>query len=276
LPHWEAISVLLTDANRQAQSTWNNLACGAPADGNGPAIGTAAFFDEMARRRYVVHEPWVPSALDFPSMRGKRVLEIGHGMGCDLAHAAMAGAIVHGVDITQNHHDIAKNHFAAKGLTADLRLAAAGNLPFETASMDVVYSLGVLHHTDDTIRCIGEVYRVLKPGGVFIMSLYHFWSLSHLVFVLRGLGNGDLRRVGYRGVLSKIEAGADGTHIRPLVKLYTPRAVRVMLSDFADVSIAVRGLPYDRIPLVGPLLPAAVGRSLERRWGWYVVAKATR
>jgi ubiquinone/menaquinone biosynthesis C-methylase UbiE len=210
-------------------------------------------------------------------MAGKEVLEIGHGMGCDLIHAAKAGAIVHGVDITPNHHEIAQKHFAANDLQADLRLCDASELPFASNSLDIVYSLGVLHHTDDTIRCISEAYRVLKPGGTFIMALYHFWSLNHLYLVLnRGLLHGDLQRLGYRNLLSTIEGGADGITIKPLVKLYSKRVVRTILADFSDVKIQFCGLAYDRIPMIGSALPANVGKWLERRWGWYVVSHATK
>ena len=266
----------LTQANLQAQATWNNRACGALSESENSAAGSLAFSKQMAERRYGRDDPWVPEVLDFASMKGKAVLEIGHGMGCDLLQAAKAGAIVHGIDLTPNHHEICKRHFAANNLPADLRLGNAGDLPFASESMDIVYSLGVLHHTDNTIRCIGEAYRVLRPGGTFILSLYHFWSLPHLWLILRGAQNGNLRRLGYRRLLSTVEGGADGIEIAPLVKLFTPRVVRAMLADFAQVDISIHGLAYERIPLLGRFIPARVGKALASRWGWYVVAQATK
>ena len=263
-------------ANEQARATWNNRACGALSDEENASTGSLAFFQRMAERRYGRDDTWVPHVLDFPTMAGKEVLEIGHGMGCDLVHAARAGAVVYGVDLTPNHHEIAKKHFAANGLPADLRLCDASNLPFASNSMDVVYSLGVLHHTDDTVRCIGEAYRVLKPGGTFIISLYHFWSLPHLWWLVRGILNGDLRRLGYRRLLSTLEGGANGLDIAPLVKLYDQRTVRAILADFSEVKVDIHGLAYERIPLVGRFLPVWLGHILEHRWGWYVVAHAVK
>ena len=151
----------LSEANLQAQTTWNNRACGTLSASENLAAGTLETFDRMAQRRYQRDDPWVPLVLDFPSMKGKEVLEIGHGQGCDLLHAAMAGANVHGIDLTPNHHEICKRYFAAKNLPVDLHLGNAGDLPFASESMDIVYSLGVLHHTDNTVRCISEAYRVL-------------------------------------------------------------------------------------------------------------------
>jgi ubiquinone/menaquinone biosynthesis C-methylase UbiE len=260
-------------ANQQARATWDHRACGTQSAEENAAAGSKAFFDLIAHRRYRQIDTWVPAALDFPGMAGKHVLEIGHGMGCDLVHAAKAGATVHGVDITANHHEIAGKHFAVNGLSADLRLCDASELPFASNSMDIVYSLGVLHHTDDTIRCIGEAYRVLKPGGTFIVGLYHFWSINHASLLLRhGLLRGGLRRLGYRRLLSLVEAGADGTTIAPLVKLYSRRQVRTILADFAQVDIAVAGLRSQFVQW----LPAALHGWLERRFGWYVVAHATK
>src|SRR5205814_8888430 len=93
----------LSEANLQAQATWNNRACGTLFASETLTAGTLETFDRMAQRRYQRDDPWVPPVLDFPSMKGKEVLEIGHGQGCDLLHAAMAGANVHGIDLTPNH-----------------------------------------------------------------------------------------------------------------------------------------------------------------------------
>jgi SAM-dependent methyltransferase len=260
-------------ANQQARATWDHWACGTESAEENAIAGSKEFFDLMAHRRYRQIDTWVPGALDFPAMAGKRVLEIGHGMGCDLVHAAKAGAIVHGVDITANHHEIARQHFAVNGLQADLRLCDASELPFAANSMDLVYSLGVLHHTDDTIRCIGEAHRVLKPQGRFILALYNFWSINHLSLLVRhGILRGELRRLGYRRLLSLVERGADGVAIAPLVKLYSRRQLRTILGDFAQVDVSVAGLNSR----FARRLPAAAHAWLEARWGWYVIAHATK
>jgi ubiquinone/menaquinone biosynthesis C-methylase UbiE len=219
----------------------------------------------------------VAEVLDFPSLAGRHVLEIGHGMGCDLATAARHGAIVHGIDLTPQHHEMTKAMFQANGWRCDLKLGNAGELPWPDASMDFVYSLGVLHHTDNAPQCIAEVHRVLKPGGSFVISLYHFWSLPHLWLVLvNGVLRGQLFQLGYRGLLSTIEAGADGITIKPLVKLYSDRSIRTLLASFDRVEVSIHGLAYKRISAVGPWLPSSLGRWAERKWGWYVVGRAIK
>lgn len=264
-------------AKSEAQKQWNATPCGTAGMTDPSQPGTQAFFDEMVRLRYVRDDPWVPDVLKFEQWRGRKVLEIGHGMGCDLTHMAKAGAIAHGIDITQRHHDICKSHLALHGLDADLRLTSASAIPHPDNTFDLVYSLGVLHHTNDTVRCISEAYRVLKPGGTFIMAMYHWRSLFHAYVVLRrGILQGKLWKIGYRNTLSTVEYGADGVNIKPLVKLYTPRIVRNITADFTKTDIEIRGLAYDRIPLTGKITPAPIGRAMERTLGWYVVSRSVK
>lgn len=268
----------VSDANVQAQATWNNRACGLRDPKRDLALlDQKGFYYVIMMRRHFEDDPWVPKVLKFTEMGGKEVLEIGHGMGADLATAALQGARVHGIDITQNHHNICKRTMEEVNREADLRMGNAGDLPFESESMDIVYSLGVLHHTDNTVRCIGEAYRVLKPGGTFILAMYHYWSLPHLWIVAKGILTGRLSRLGHKSLLSAdVEAGADGVNIKPLVKLYTPKIVRILLEDFREVKISIHGLAYKRIPIFGRIIPKFLGESMERRWGWYVVAHATK
>ena len=49
-------------------------------------------------------------------------------------------------------------------------LAAAETLPFSDSSFDYVISSDVLEHVNDKTRALSECYRVLKPGGLFLLS----------------------------------------------------------------------------------------------------------
>ncbi|SRR5260221_8614118 len=113
--------------------------------------------------------------------------------------------------------------------------------------------------------------RLLGWGtyDALIMALYHFWSLPHLSLLLHGIMNGHLRRLGYRRLLSTVEAGADGETIAPLVKLYTRRSVRRLLAYFSSADICIRGSASRR-------LDGGIGEWSERHFGWYVVAHAKK
>jgi ubiquinone/menaquinone biosynthesis C-methylase UbiE len=139
---------------------WEDEACG------------ERYGDEQDRMRYELEPEIIPFA-DFPSGAGKRVLEIGVGMGADFVRWARAGALATGVDLTERAVGITRDRLGNEGLTADVRVADAERLPFADGEFDVVYSWGVLHHTPDLPAALREATRVLAPGGELKLMLYH-------------------------------------------------------------------------------------------------------
>jgi SAM-dependent methyltransferase len=260
-----------------ARALWNRTPCGSGRYLDEYEPGTLDYFDAVRRSRYEVTDRWIRRTVDFASARNERVLEIGFGMGSDLLSWAEGDAEVHGIDITEEHLRLARLNFVLHGRSADLKLCDAAKIDFPDAHFDVVYSNGVLHHTPETVRCIGEAWRVLKPGGRLVLALYHRWSAFHLATLLlyRGILRGELRRLGYDGLLATIEHGADGVERKPLVKLYGRRQLRNMLGDFREVRICVRHFRREQLP-AGWLLPRFLEPLIEPWLGWYVVAFATK
>jgi len=211
----------LTPANNAAIEQWTNRPCGAPDNSGGSSL---AYFEAVERDRYENYAPWMRRFLNFSSYAGKRLLEVGVGQGTDLVQFAKAGADVSGIDITQRHLNLAARNFELRGLQANLQRAAAAAIPFEDDSFDVVYSFGVLHCTDNTVRCLSECHRVLKPGGELILAMYYKYSFFHAYTIfVNGILRGKLRKLGYKGLMSLIESGADGVRFVPLVKTYSRR-----------------------------------------------------
>jgi len=263
----------------EAQKQWNTNPCGGVGDHlAGLEVGSRAYFDEIRRSRYEDSDPWMPRVIDFGCARGKRLLEIGHGIGTDLLTFAEYGAEVYGIDITEEHHRLATRNFDVHGQRAVLKLCDSAAIDFPANYFDVVYSHGVLHHTPDTVRCISEAYRVLKPDGLLILSLYYRYSAFHLFSKLlyQGVLKGDLRRLGYRGLMATIEYGADGITVKPLVKTYGRHQLRDILADFSQVRFAVAHFTREHIPRIGRLIPRAAEKWLEPHLGWYVIAFATK
>jgi len=108
------------------------------------------------------------------NLTGKRVLEVGPGAGGHSALFARHGAFTSSADITFDRARATQAKFALMGDRAagcQALQADAETLPFDDDTFDIVYSNGVLHHTLDTERAIGEVHRVLKPGGQAVIML---------------------------------------------------------------------------------------------------------
>ena len=95
-----------------------------------------------------------------------RVLEVGCGRGSLSAYFSDNGSECHLLDISETAIDIAKESFAAHGLTAKFHVGNCLELPFRDNQFDVVFSIGLLEHFEDVRSVIGEKYRVLNRGGL--------------------------------------------------------------------------------------------------------------
>jgi SAM-dependent methyltransferase len=160
---------------------WNAASCGeslylSTADQNGYAA--------QAEERYRL-EPYILPFANFGEARGKKVLEIGVGLGADHEQFAKAGAELYGIDLTPRAIEHTRSRIRLIGGQSKLSVGDAENLNFPDESFDWVYSWGVLHHSPDTPKAISEVYRVLKPGGLAKIMIYHKWSLIGLMLWLR-------------------------------------------------------------------------------------------
>ena len=109
-----------------------------------------------------------------PIHPGDHILDIGCGAGVDSIIAALMvgeSGRVTGVDLVPEMLERAKENARAVGATnVTFREASAEALPFPDNSFDVVISNGVFNLVVDKTKALGEVYRVLKPGGQFRLA----------------------------------------------------------------------------------------------------------
>jgi ubiquinone/menaquinone biosynthesis C-methylase UbiE len=122
---------------------------------------------------------------DFASTAGKRVLEIGVGLGADHQRFAQAGANLTGIDLTARAVAQTRRRLTLFGFDSSLSVGDAENLQFPPDTFDCVYSWGVLHHSPHTAKAISEVHRVLRPHGVAKIMIYHRWSLVGYMLWIR-------------------------------------------------------------------------------------------
>ncbi|MFT7600886.1 MAG: SAM-dependent methyltransferase [Acidimicrobiales bacterium] len=98
-----------------------------------------------------------------------RVLDVGAGEGQVARVLAEAGSTVVGVDPFPAQITEA----ARRGGNPLYGLAEAAALPFADAAFDAAVACLVFEHIDDVDAAIGEVARILKPGGTFLFLLNH-------------------------------------------------------------------------------------------------------
>src|ERR1044071_444654 len=145
--------------NRAVRDYWNSRPCNI-RHSRAPG-GTREYFDEVERREHAV-EPHIPALAGFAKWRGKRVLEIGCGIGTDAVNFARAGADYTAIELSEASLALARQRFNIFGLTGSFYHANADRLTslIERPGFDLVYSYGVIHHTPDQRAVIEQARRV--------------------------------------------------------------------------------------------------------------------
>ena len=109
-----------------------------------------------------------------PIREGEAILDIGCGAGVDSIIAAkLAGpsGAVTGIDLVPEMLARASENARLAGVdNATFQESSAEQLPFLDNSFKVVISNGVFNLVVDKVKALGEVYRVLKPGGRFMLA----------------------------------------------------------------------------------------------------------
>lgn len=117
-------------------------------------------------------------------LRGRRLLDVGTGDGAYAIEAARRGARVTGLDPQVEMLDAARVRARAAGVDLSLREGRAEALPFDDASFDVVTAVTVLCFVADPGRAVGEIARVLAPGGRLVLGelgRYSVWAAERRV-----------------------------------------------------------------------------------------------
>lgn len=126
---------------------------------------------EWLYERYgrVTQEPWFSEHGDAP-------IVVDAGCGAALSAIELFGDALRrvryvGVDVSAAV-EVAAARFRERGYPGAFLQADLGALPFAAGSVDLVFSEGVLHHTDSTENALRSVSRLLKPGGRILFYVY--------------------------------------------------------------------------------------------------------
>ena len=235
--------------------------------------GTEEFYRAFEEAREEVEPAWLRDRVyGFSDYAGKRVLDIGCGNGYVLSKYARGGARVWGIDLTRKSVELSRKRFFLEGLGGHFLTSNAEELPFSDGYFDLVTSMGVLHHVPSLEKAVGEIRRVLRPGGRFLMMVYHRDSFYHnVVFPLYRRFHPKLRGMSDEALANHVD-GAEN----PLGRVYTRDEIRVVLRDFSQLEFTVGSLPGNSVPRVGRLIPQTLLDLASRRWGWFLYSSALR
>jgi len=149
-------------------------------------IGTYEYFEEVSKKRYFV-EPHIIQFADFDSWKGKKVLEIGCGIGTDSIMFAKSGADLTCVELSDKSIEICKKRFEVYGYKARFYTGNAEDLssfvPIE--EYDLIYSFGVIHHANNPEKIISDIRKYMGKDSLCRIMLYSKNSWKSWEFFIR-------------------------------------------------------------------------------------------
>ncbi len=133
---------------------------------------------------------------DCDSLEGKKLIDIGCGGGLVSEPMARLGAKVTGIDGGEKNVKTAMAHAQAMQLKIDYRTTTAEALAEKGEQFDVVLALEIIEHVGDVALFLESVSKLVKPGGILIMSTLNRTMKSYALaivgaeYVLRWLPRG--------------------------------------------------------------------------------------
>lgn len=136
---------------------------------------------DYSKQRFETETTWSDAEL-----KGKWVLDAGCGSGRFAEIAASKGSRLIALDYS-SAVDAARNNLIEKFPNVQFIQGDILNLPFAPDTLDYVYSIGVLQHTPDPVRCVKELVRRVKPEGRFCFTIYgrKWYTLLYSKYLLR-------------------------------------------------------------------------------------------
>ncbi len=144
---------------------------------------------------------------------GMAVADIGCGTGYLAEALAPRVARVYAVDASPEMLAVAERNLAAFANVTYL-VAAGDQIPLPAGSLDAVLANMYLHHCPDPALAIREMARLLRPGGVLVVSDMekheHEWMREEMADLWLGFERGDVERWCRDAGLGEVEVGDSG------------------------------------------------------------------
>ena len=231
--------------------------------------GSPEWSSQVTQRKYFV-ESHIPGFADFRKWRGRRVLELGCGIGTDTLQFWVSGADITAVDSSAESLKLAESRIPSAAQIQPRFVHDDLFLFMERANIlrltyDLIYSFGVLHHTWNPLAAIAMTVPLLASGGELRIMVYARYSIKFLLGHQPEAQEGcprvstftalELRR--HLGSLGMSDISIHKTHIFPWV-----------VEDYVEYRYR-KTWPYR-------WMPGIVFRGLERIGGHHLLVRARK
>ena len=266
-----------TEAIQKVQEYWNRRPCNIRHSTK--STGTREYFEEVEKRKYFV-EPHIPEFAQFARWNGKKVLEIGCGIGTDSLNFASSGARLTAVDLSEVSLGLARRRLELYGFDAQFYNGSAEELSsfLPPQTFDLIYSFGVIHHTPHPEKVFAQLKKYCGPQTELRVMLYSKWCWK-VFWIIAKYGKGAFWRASELvRTYSEAQTGC------PVTYYYSFREIRELLRDFKIVELRKDHIfPYQIEKYIRyeyerewyfRWMPKGLFRWLERRVGWHTLVVA--
>jgi SAM-dependent methyltransferase len=207
------------------------------------------WFLDAEHARHHRNGPWIPRSLEFTKHGGETLLGLGDSLGTDWVQYARHGAAVVACGPSEAQLALVRRNFELRGLSGRFLHVRPESLPLESASIDVACVSTPLPELGDPGAIVGEIYRVLKPGGKVLAVASAKYDVEYLRRFLPRLGR----------------------KAAPVDQRFSGRRMRRLFGAFVEHRTYKRHLRRGDVPKLWRWLPLSL---LERAVGRYVILKA--
>lgn len=179
---------------------------------------------------------------------GEKLLDVGCGEGVLAELARPVYREIHGIDIAEDAVRLART----KGMIAHCVNLNTDRAPYPDGTFDTVVTLDVIEHVFDPTAFIGELHRLLRPGGHLVLSTPNIRKIQRMLTLI----GGHFPRTSYDPV------GFDGGHLH----YFTSADLRDLLTGRGFEVVAVDGICGDRRTWKYRLAVVVLGRGFEKEF----------
>jgi SAM-dependent methyltransferase len=229
-------------------------------------IGSKEYFEEVEKKKFFV-EPHILNFTDFSKYNGKKVLDIGCGIGTAAINFAKNGAIYTGIELSEESLNLTKQRFKIYGYTGNFYSGNAEDLSsfLPEEKFDLIYSFGVIHHSPYPEKILKQITKYMNKESELKLMIYAKNSWKNVM----------------------IEGGFDQPEAQfgcPIAFTYTHEEAQNLLKDFKILNIKqdhifpyqiekYKNNEYIKVPWF-ETMPVEMFKHLESKMGWHLLISA--